>query len=194
MCNTQHTVRSHLSQEDRVVLEALHGEHATLRAIARVIHKHYSTVSRELSRNTSGTPYTAKHAQKKCISRRFDAKRAARKIENDVTLSSTIEEKLRGTHLRGDWSPAVIAHTTTNVSHQTIYAWIRRSRPDLRKLLPRSGKYRRQYGSLKAPSRGWTTKIRSIETRPTDIEARATLGHYEADTVLYHPQRTSRST
>lgn len=185
MCNTQHTARPHLSQDDRAVIEALHREGASSRAIAKVINRHHTTIGRELRRNQNiNSAYTASSAQKRYAIRRQHAKYGARKIENNATLCSHIEEKLRGTHERGDWSPEIIAQFTHNISHQTIYAWIRRSRPDLFRLLPRRGKYRRKYGSLKAPSRGWTTHIRSIETRPHEVEQRTTLGHYEGDTIL----------
>lgn len=51
MCHIQHTKRIHLTQEKRVVIEALVGQGSTIRAIANIIEVHYSTVSRELSRN-----------------------------------------------------------------------------------------------------------------------------------------------
>lgn len=170
MCHIQHTKGTHLTQEKRGVIAALKGQGSTLRAIAIVIEVHYSTVSRELSRNSGSTgSYTAKSAQKTCDLRRLRAKYGKRKIENDPALASEIERRLRGKHRRGDWSPAVIAHMLGTFCHQTMYTWVRESRPDLRKLLPRCGKYRRSYGSSKRPSRGWTTKIRSITTRPDEI-------------------------
>jgi len=52
MCPTQHTKHSHLTQEKRVVIEALINQGNTIRAVAMVINVHYSTVSRELSRNS----------------------------------------------------------------------------------------------------------------------------------------------
>ena len=186
MYTRQHTDRSHLSQENRAVIEALHTQGVPLRTIAEAIQKHYSTISRELLRNsdTNGI-YASRHAQKKCMLRRGAAKHRARKIENDPQLGERIEEKLLGHHPRGDWSPAVIAQMLGGLCHQTIYAWIRRSRPDLRKFLPRCGKYRRQYGTRRVPpSRGWMTNIRSIDMRPDAAQDRATLGHYECDTVV----------
>lgn len=186
MYKTQHTDRSHLSQEDRAVIEALRAQGATLRVIAHIIHKHHTTVCRELARNCDANGmYVARHAEKKHHARRRAAKYGSRKIENDSALESIIEEKLRGTHVRGDWSPAVIAHVVGTICHQTIYSWIRRSRPDLRRVLPRCGKYRRKYGSRKAPShKGWMTNIRSIDTRPDEVRHRTTLGHFEGDTVV----------
>lgn len=186
MYKTQHTDRTHLSQEDRAVIAALRNSGATLRAIARVIHKHYSTVCRELLRNTERDGvYDAARAHKKCRVRRVNAKYGTRKIENNPTLAWRIEAQLRGNHPLGDWSPAAIAHSIASVCHQTIYSWIRRSRPDLRRILPRRGKYRRQYGMRKAPpSRGWMTHIRSIDSRPDEVRDRTTLGHFEGDTVV----------
>lgn len=190
MCTKQYTVRTHLSQEDRAVIEVMRREGATLRAIAAIVHRHYSTMSRELSRNSDSSGiYMARYAQRKCALRRVSAKEHSRKIENDPTLSKAIEAKLRGNHVRGDWSPAIIAHFTLKVSHQTIYNWIRRSRSDLKRFLPRGGRYRRRYGSLKVPSRGWTTRIRSIEDRPAEVRSRKTLGHFESDTVLLNRSR-----
>lgn len=184
MYTTQHTDHTHLSQEDRAVIEALRNGGATLRAIAQVIHKHYSTVCRELLRNTERDGvYDTTRAHKRCGVRRLNSKYGERKIENDPTLARLIEAQLRGNHPRGDWSPAIIAHQSTMVCHQTIYSWIRRSRPDLRRILPRRGKYRRQYGTLKQPSRGWTTRIRSIDARPKAVRERKELGHYEGDTI-----------
>lgn len=186
MYTTQHTDRSHLSQDDRAVIAALRNNGATLRAIAQVIHKHYATVCRELLRNAehSGV-YDAPRAHKRCVLRRAHSKHGARKIENNPILGRHIEAQLCGNHPLGDWSPAVIAHSTHNVCHQTIYAWIRRSRPDLRRMLPRRGKYRRQYGATRVPpSQGWMTNIRSIDTRPEEVWNRSTLGHFEGDTVV----------
>jgi len=185
MCQTQHTKHSHLTQEKRVVIEALVRQGDTIRKIASIINVHYSTVSRELLRNRGASGlYKAKPAQKACRLRRLRAKYCKRKIENDPMLALEIEQQLRGGHQQGDWSPAVIAHTIGGFCHQTIYTWVRQSRPDLRQLLPRCGKYRRSYGSSKRPSRGWITKVRSITGRPQEINDRSTLGHYEGDTIV----------
>lgn len=186
MCTSQHTDRPHLSQEDRAVIEALHKQGATFRYIAEIIQHHYSTVCRELQRNRDGSgTYVARYAQKKSLARRRSAKIGSRMIESDPHLEQVIEEKLRGKHTRGDWSPAVIAYVLGGICHQTIYTWIRRSRPDLRQFLPRCGKYRRQYGSRRVPpSRGWMTNIRSIDTRPDAARNRTSPGHFEGDTVV----------
>jgi IS30 family transposase len=87
MCIAQHTGRSHLSQEDRAVIEVLRTQGVTLRAIAEIIQRHYSTVSRELVRNRDAHgAYTARYAQKKYLARRLAAKEGSRKIENEPEL------------------------------------------------------------------------------------------------------------
>jgi len=186
MCNTQHTTCSHLSQDDRVVIESLHAQGDSLRSIAIYINKHYSTVSREITRNSTAQGiYTARYAQKRSVARRLAGRLRTRKIENNSSLATRIEEKLRGTHIRGDWSPDAIANTLEGISHQTIYSWIRRSRPDLRRILPRHGKHRRQYGSRKTTKvSAWMNTIRSIDTRPEEVYHRTTCGHLEGDTVV----------
>ena len=189
MCTLQHTDPRHLSQEERAVIETLDCNGETSRAIATVIHRHYSTVSREIQRNRGVIGYSARVAERKYRQRRLASKYASRKIENDPNLSCAIEAKLRGTHIRGDWSPRIIAHFDPRISHQTIYDWIRRSRPDLRHLLPRCGRYRRKYGSRNNPAQGWTTRIRSIETRPVEAQERSEIGHFEGDTVLLSRSR-----
>jgi IS30 family transposase len=122
MCITQHTVRSHLSQDDRAVIEALRAQGATFRTIAECIHKHYSTISRELTRNCDAQGvYTARYAQKKSAARRLESRYGTRKIENDSELEQ---------------------------------------------------------------HKGWMTNIRSIETRPDEIQRRITVGHFEGDTIV----------
>ena len=72
-------------------------------------------------------------------------------------------------------SPEVVAHEL-GISHETIYAWIARSRPDLLCCLPQRGRKRRRYGSRRARKQGWTKYIRSIEERASEFG-------WEGDTI-----------
>jgi IS30 family transposase len=125
-------------------------------------------------------------AQKKNNKRRIASKNKTRKIENDRELEQRIERYLQGGDVhKGDWSPEVIANTVLKrrISHTTIYSWIRRSRQDLKHLLPGGGRRRASYGSVK------TRKYRemslpSIETRPEEASFRTNNGHFEGDTVV----------
>jgi transposase, IS30 family len=186
MC-IQHKKFAHLTQDERFRIEALLEEKYSLRGIARSLNRNVSVITREILRNKrSYGRYCASIAQKTTVKRRQCSKYASRKIENNQELSRIIEENLCGNDSKnGDWSPEVIAQTVLKdkVSHTTIYAWIKRSRKDLKHLLPHQGRRRATYGSIK------TRKYRemslpSIDTRPKEVETRTVSGHYEGDTVV----------
>jgi transposase, IS30 family len=187
MC-TQHKDSAHLTQEDRFRLEVLFNEHHGCRAIARTTRIHVSVISREIKRNKEADgSYCAMKAQKKSDERRRRAKFGSRKIENDTALATVIETTLRGTdNVRGDWSPEVIANTVLKgrISHETIYAWIKRSRRDLRHLLPQQGRRRMRYGSSSAYAAKMRALMPSIDLRPLAVESREQLGHFEGDTMI----------
>lgn len=109
--------------------------------------------------------------------RRRKSKAAYRKIENDPALAVRIEARLHPLV-----SPEVIAREE-GVCHDTIYEWIYRSRPDLKRLLPHRGKNRRRYGSKREMKQGWTRDVRSIRERPSGAEARSGMRHFEDDTL-----------
>lgn len=187
MC-IQHKDFAHLTQEDRFRIEALFGENHRYREIARITGIDISVISREFARNKeSDGSYCAMKAQKKTDERRRKSKYGSRKIENDPALAELIATALCGEDKkRGDWSPEVIANTVLKgkISHETIYAWIKRSRRDLLHLLPQQGRRRMRYGSKTAYLEKCRALMPSIELRPAEIESREDLGHFEGDTVV----------
>ena len=169
---------THITQDKRTALAALLRAGYSQRSTAKELGINQSSISRELARNTEKeVAYHAAHAEKLARERRKTAKVAARKIENDVGLARFIESRLHPLV-----SPEVIAHDTT-VSHETIYAWVYRSRPDLKALLPQRGKKRRRYGSKREVRQGWTKDVRSIHDRPEEADQRLEVGHFEGDGV-----------
>jgi IS30 family transposase len=86
-------------------------------------------------------------------------------------LAGTIESLLRPLV-----SPEVAAHAV-GLTHETIYAWIYRTRPDLKAELPQYGRKRRRYGSKRGQKQGWTKNVRSIDERPEAGQS------WEGDTV-----------
>ena len=131
-----------------------------------------SAVCRELKRNPKEDgSYHSLHANVMAVQRRKRSKQKYRKIENDPVLEKEIELQL--TPLR---SPEVIAHEL-GIVHETIYAWIDRSRPELKKLLPYRGKKRHRYGGKREQKQGWTRNVRSIDERPESITS------WEGDTI-----------
>jgi len=72
-----------------------------------------------------------------------------------------------------------------NVCHETIYSYIYRDRPDLKKYLRcRKGKYRRRYGTKIREKRREQAKKKRIDTRPQIIEERSRIGDWEGDTIV----------
>lgn len=131
-----------------------------------------STISRELKRNPSNSGgYHSVHAHLLACKRRQGSKQKCRKIENDPILEATIESQLHPL-----CSPEVIAHDL-GIVHETIYAWIERSRLDLKKRLPYRGKKRRRYGGKREKKQGWTRHVRSIDERPESALS------WEGDTI-----------
>lgn len=184
------------TRDQRVALAALLRAGYSQNRAAGEIGIDQSAVSRELKRNPlPNGSYHATHADCAARARRILAKWRYRKIENDAELLGRIEKQLHPLV-----SPEVIAHDEP-VSHTTIYAWIERSRQDLRAHLPQRGRKRRRYGSKRAVKQGWTRDVRPIDERPASAEHRSRLGHFEGDTMrgkhgalLPHVERKSRFT
>lgn len=184
----------HLNRERRAALAVLHRTGYQNADIARAIGVHSSTIGRELRRNAGddGT-YHAAHARVLARNRRAAAKQDARLLENDERLATLVEALLHPLV-----SPEVIAGQL-GIAHKTIYAWIDRSRPDLRERLPRRGKKRRRYGAKRQAKQGWTRLVRPIDERPDIVSKRTRVGDFEGDTVrgrngaiLTHTDRMSR--
>lgn len=168
----------HLTRDERVALTALLRAGYSQRGAAKELGVHQSSVSRELGRNAkAGATYHAAHAILLARDRRTRAKAVLRKIENDPSLVDQIV-----TRLHPLVSPEVVAHDLP-VSHESIYAWIYRSRPDLRAQLPQRGKKRRRYGSKREQKQGWTRDVRSIRERGAGAEHRSRTRHFEGDTI-----------
>jgi IS30 family transposase len=141
--------------------------------VAAAIGVHPSTVGREIERNHKvDGGYHAWVAEVSARERRKESKKRYRKIENDPKLSKQIERMLHPLV-----SPEVVAHELS-ITHETIYAWIYRSRPDLKTRLPYRGKKRRRYGTKRVEKQGWTKDVRSIDERPL------ALSSFEGDTVV----------
>lgn len=179
---------SHINRDQRIALGALLRAGYSQAECARELGVSPGTVSRELRRNPKKDGrYHAGVAEVLARKRREESKRKYRKIENDPKLRKEIESLLHP--LR---SPEVIAHEL-RIAHETIYAWIDRTRPDLKKLLPYRGKKRHRYGEKREKNQGWTKNVRPIDLRPECPVS------WEGDTVtgstrprvLTHVERTS---
>lgn len=168
----------HITQAERTALAVLLRAGYSQRKAAKEIGIDQSSISRELARNRQEDGmYHASHADRLAKKRRADSKHATLKIEHDPALARRIARRLHPLV-----SPEVIAHDE-RISPETIYAWIYRSRADLKERLPQRGRKRRRYGSKREKKQGWARDARSIHDRPKAADDRSEVGHFEGDTV-----------
>ena len=183
----------HLTIEEREKLYLMRGQGKSLREIAREIDRSVSTLSRELSRNKgSHRPYSPSAAQRRYEKKRHNCGRTR------ILAAPGPQEVIR--HLIEDeyWSPEQIQHRLAlennplQLSFITIYRAIWAGvydpkRKYLRKQerfayhLRRKGKRKRKNGT--DVRQGRILNAVSISERPDEANDRASLGHWEADTV-----------
>lgn len=161
------------------------------RAIARLLGRHHSVISREVKRNGGDEYYRATFAEAQAAEQRKRPK--PRKLVENARVHDFVRDGLQG-----KWSPQQIAgkirelypdDLDMRVSHETIYqALFLQARGELRtqlKLALRTGRTRRI-----SPSRTGQTKggrivgMVNISERPKEAEDRAVPGFWEGDLIL----------
>jgi len=146
--------------------------------------RHRSTISRELRRNSSDYDgaYRYSRAQENTNGRRSRSRRNSRFGGDQWRLIEGL--------LRADLSPEQISGRLRRdgillVSHETIYTRIRldkRCGGQLYRHLRQRTRYRKRYG--KREKRGRAPGKRHISERPSTVEYRQEIGHWEMDTVI----------
>ncbi len=134
----------HITQDNRVSLATLKRAGHTHTFIADQLGVHYTTIGRELRRNTTPNKsgYHAATARLQAAERRRVANQRCRKLSFNQPLQRKIERKLRR-----QWSPEEIAKWV-GLSHPTIYDWIYHERSDLKTYLRHRGNtLRRKHGT-----------------------------------------------
>lgn len=177
-CHMKKKKYTHLSFEERFVIETLFRASVTIRRIAELLGRSPNTISREVRKNRVCGTYTAVKAHKKVYFKRWRAKRQCLKVSLDPFLTRFVERKLRAR-----WSPEQISgflrrEYGITCSAKAIYAWTRRRSLD--HLLfwgwnnRKSGRKRYRYDT---PKDGRVY----IDERPALPEE---AGHYEIDFVV----------
>jgi len=173
-----------LSQEERYTIMAFLKTGYSLTDVARVIGRHKSTVSRELSRNRRPTGYyTPKVAHDYAVARRHKARRGSNFTKEQWQIILFL--------IRQDFSPEQVSNIISKyfsftMSHETMYQYIlydKKHGGSIYKHLRFVPKRRRKrYNSH--DSRGRLAGKRMINDRPSEINSRSTIGHWEGDTVI----------
>lgn len=179
-----------LSLDERYQIQTLRHQGFTQVAIARVLDRDPSTVSRELRRNVAQgpldvfKPYTASTAQAAAQERRVVKGVDSRKIQGD--LRELVEAKLRLS-----WSPEQISgrlllEQGIRLSHETIYQHVLRDskqRGFLRYCLRFGGYKHHRFKKSKMAIRTRRRK-NGLSRRCKAANERTELGHWERDCVL----------
>ena len=174
-----------LTSDERDLIAVHHANGFTISDIAKMLHRDKSTISRELTRNSSESTkiYLSNQAHKRAQKRK---KQAAMKEELKChKIRNFVSNKLKE-----GWSPEIIAGTlgsdpsNLKISHESIYLYIYKKRPDLVPYLTRSHK-RRCKRSPQTNKRNKRIPNRIfIDQRPKEINDRSEFGHWESDTAV----------
>lgn len=174
-----------LTNDERDLIAVHHANGFSISEVAKMLNRNKSTISRELTRNSSKSSktYLSGQAHKRAKKRK---KQAATKEELKChKIRNFVKNKLKE-----GWTPEIIAGTLAldpkkmTISHESIYLYIYKKRPDLVQYLPRAHKkrFRRVPKSNKKNNR-IPNRI-SIDQRPEEINNRTEFGHWESDAVI----------
>ena len=180
-----------LQPEERMTIAFMNQQGSSMRAMARMLGRSGSTISRELQRNSAVAQTYASHtAQAHCAGRR-EAGRPMAKLDTRGVLWDVVT-----CLLNWRWSPQQVAGTLKrvfpdepelHVSHETIYTAIyAQPRGELRRQLIaclRHGRGTRMPRTRGADRRGQIPEMISIHLRPPEVDDRVMPGHWEGDFI-----------
>lgn len=185
---------THLSRFERDRIYQMQSRQSSIRAIARSIRRHPSTVSRELNRNYRtervvwDSPFdTAKSCHEKALKRR-SKKRPASILHYANGRAITATERSFITdciqlrkYSAEDISMKLLREEGVELSGRTIRRWVKRHARYLLQHFPRKG---RPYQSRLLGRSPKDRDKRSIHSRGAEANARLRIGHFEADCVV----------
>jgi IS30 family transposase len=174
-----------LAQDERYVMARMMHQRYSYRAIAKVLDRSVSTISREKRRNLTRHDghYRAEKAHQYAMARRSGTRKQDQYSQQEwEAVADLVVRK---------WSPEQIAGRARStrkacMSKETIYRYIRRERraggQTWRHLRIVSKFGRKRRGS--PATRGRLVGKRHISERPRAVELRVRIGHWEGDTVM----------
>lgn len=183
----------HLSAEERAVIMIEHGKGGSMRAIARLLGRSASTVSRELARNRDAAA-PSYHARQAAASYRIRRQRCVRRRK--VAAGTALYQYVHDHLIYWRWSPQQIAarlrtmhpdDTDQRVCQETIYAAIyahprgglkQAMIEALRQEKPARGRRRTSIAQT-----GFVPEQLRIVHRPEEIALRQWPGHWEGDLI-----------
>jgi IS30 family transposase len=175
-----------LTQEERYQIYILKKAAYSQTAIAELLERDKSTISRELRRNRGLKGYHSQQAHDLALARRYG--KAQPRIGHRVW-------QLVKALICDEWSPEQVVGRVdmeqgVSISHEWIYQYVyadKRSGGDLYRYLRCQKTRRKRYGSY--DRRGCIPNQVSIDERPAIVDARQRFGDWEGDTVIGKGQR-----
>ena len=175
--------------EERRLIHRWRQEGHGPREIGRRLGRPASSVTREVQRNTGGNGY--RHQQADEMARARATRCVLRRLTEEIRLDAE-----RGLREEG-WTPQIIcerarlegrAHVCKETLYQHIFADAKAG-GRLWTFLPRARRKRRsRCPRLDGRGRGRLLNQRRIDTRPTEVDARQTVGHWEGDLINGAPR------
>lgn len=183
----------HLCKEERYYIWQAMREGKTQKQIAEALHRHPSTVSRELKRNTYPQChfYTYHWALQIVKYRKQDAKQQKyRKLteEHGRLITQLVRHYLSPEQVSG----YLKQHHAVSLSHETIYRFIYSDgsrKAALKPFLRQGGRARRKRYGSGARASCIPNRI-SMTERPQAVEKKTRLGDWECDTVIGHDRKS----
>ncbi|OIN85011.1 IS30 family transposase [Francisella sp. TX07-6608] len=169
-----------LSYEELVKIETLLSSGYDAKEIAIKLARDKSCIYRCVKKNSIDGKFIANVAYEKIRERKLKSNKPRRILPGSI-LSKYVVEKIEEY-----WSPEQIANVWKEsqkepLSHETIYQYVYKHRPELVKI------YFRRKG--KKYQHDWKSKHqilnrRMINERPDDVELKHEVGHWEGDTII----------
>ncbi|MBX3319526.1 MAG: IS30 family transposase [Nitrospira sp.] len=178
----------HLSAEERETLSLGLAQGQSLRTMARILGRAPSTVSREVTRNTTrGRPYRACTAQQHATSRAHHPRRCRKLLDpwlwqyvQTQLMQGCSPEQIAG-RLRRAYPGDMQKHLSPETIYAGLYVLPRGAlRSELLAALRQARKARRPR-ARGADRRGHIPNMRPIAERPAEVTTRTVPGHWEGD-------------
>lgn len=174
-----------LTYRERYLIGQHKSSGQSVRAIARMLQRSPSTISRELRRNADGSDgyYRVDKADRYARARRWRSRMGTQFEPGQVELVHELVGR--------KWSPEQISwrlrkHKRLSIGVTTIYRWLRRDKAAGGSLWLRTRQLSKRYrkGYRVADHRGRMGGKTPISQRPASVEHRGEFGHWEGDTVM----------
>ena len=172
----------HLTYAQRCQISILKDRGDSFRTIAKILHIHHTTASREYKRNAGQRGYRHKQAQEKAT----DRKAISQNKKMTPEKIGIIESKLKM-----QWSPVQISgwlkkEKLEHVSHETVYkhVWADKKKGGslYKELRHRGKKYNKR--SRNTAGRGCIPNRVDIDKRPPIVEEKTRVGDWELDLIV----------